>query len=652
MHRRRGGPWALLVGCVGLLLGGLAGCANVLTPESAMVATSSQEVRSTAWQHVEQLVRVLEQVDANKNPGIAALVRDLKMAAEMVNAGTGGSFDQLDPAALIQNNPNFWRASLEMQNGDSTVAALEAFVLAAAGEMEHASDLIELVRAGPLMNETLDEMVAHQRNLIRGWRLNPPGLDVAMTAGVPPPQRWQPVKALQASYPDSPTVAMAVLRMRAELAGIELLAEGEDERMRNKILDAEPGSVKTLEEGQPMWGAIVQAKGEAGDAARRIADMMTPDTIGVLNLSAKDFSILVADFIRIGLPDWALRAVRLRMGEAGELDPADAEAVRQLLPMVVGSDAAEPILAAWNAGTMSAVSIFPGAGDPVARPGVPMDPLVAGHYERRRRDAVAMLAKGAPTPREESEARLIIAESERVLGNFGLAQAALDQLPPTNKERLDVAREKLALATSMQDEGAIISAREALQRLDRKMKETNFARGIAEVALGDYRAAAGNFTVGFKNEQADLNRRAFSALHAHGVAQLAGDNRTELVAEARALVDEEEWIAKLLAAVAGDMDPEQLLAQAAEGRDYLVTGQTCEAHFALAFAPGQTESGRRTHLEACVRTGMVGYIEYEIALGWLRRIAPQDWPVPQGDAPNLRRGPAPSIETVRPRSAR
>jgi hypothetical protein len=632
------------------LVWGLAGCVNVLTPAAELVSTSSQEVRSQAWQNVERLVGLLEQVDAEKNPGIAGLVRDMKAAADAVNVPPGGNFEQLDPMALIQNNPNFWRASLELQSGDATVAALEALVFAAAGKIEHASDLLELMRAGPLMDETLDRMVAHQRSLIQGWRLNPPALDVAMNRGLPAQNRWQPTKALQASYPDSPTVAMAVLKMRAELAGIELLAEGEDERMRNKILEAEPGSMEALEAGQPMWAAVVKASGEAGDAARRISEMMTPDNIGVLNLSAKDFSTLVADFVRIGLPDWALRALQLRMGETRGADPADAEAVRKLLPLVLGEEAAAPILAAWNQGDLQAVTLFPPVDEPVARPGVPMDGLVAGHYERRRREAVAMLEVGAPSELEEQNSWLMIAESERVLGNYGLARAALDRYESLSKERVNLGRERLALATAMHDDGAVLSARESLQRIDRRMKQTHFSRGVAEVMLGNYGEAADAFALGFNNEQADLNRRAFSALHAHGVAQLAGDSREKLVKKALALVDEDEWIAKLLAAMLGEMDAEQLLAQATEGRDYLVTGQSCEAHFALAFAPGQTQTGRREHLEACVRTGMVGYIEYEIAIGWLRRVAPMDWPVPVGDAPGIRRGLAPSLESVRPQT--
>ena len=634
------------------LLGWGAGCANVLTSPEPLVATSSREVRTHAWESAEKLVAILDEVDAAQHPGIAALVEDLQTAAEIVNGGLEGDFDTLDPKALITENPNFWRASLEMAPGDGTVAALEVLVLAAAGEIEHAYDLMELLRAGPLMGESLDRVVSHQRNLIRGWRLNPPSLDVAMAQGLPPQQRWQPLKTLQANYPDSPTVALAVLRMRAELAGIELLAEGEDRRMRNKILAAEPNSMEALELGQPMWAAIVKADGEAADAAKRVSEAMSSDSIGVINLSEADFEKLTADFLRIGLPDWALRAVSMKMGEAGEIDPADIESLKKLLPMVLGDEAAGPIGAGLSVGGAARVSVFPGEADPVARVEVPMNRLIAGHYERRRRDAMATLELAAPTPEEERNAWLMVAESERTLGNFQQAREALDRYAALSNDRVNLGRENLSLAVAMQDTAAVMQAREGLKKADRKMKETNFSRGIAETMLGDYMAAAVAFTAGFENELADPSRRAFSALHAHGMAQLAGSSRADEVEQALALVDEADWIAKLLLAVQGNMDAEQLLAQAEEGRDYLITGQRCEAHFALAFTPGQTAEGRRTRLEACVNTGMIGYIEYDLSLAWLRRIAPQDWPVPVGDAPGLRRGLPASIDTSRARTVR
>jgi hypothetical protein len=640
-----------LIAATGFLFWG-AGCTSVISPAGTMVATSSREVRTTAWEGAEKLVAILEQVDAEKHPGIAALVEDLKTAAETVNAGPEGNFEMLDARALLTDNPNLWRARLEMAPGDGTVAALEALVMAAAGEIEHAYDLVELLRAGPLMDESLDRLISHQRNLIRGWRLNPPALDANLARGVPAQERWRPLKQLQANYPDSPTVALAVLRMRTDLAEIELVAQGEDQRMRNKILAAEPAAMEALEAGQPLYAAIVKASGESADAAKRITESLSVDGIGVLNLSESDFEKLVADLVRIGLPDWALRALQLKVGEAGQIGPADVETMRELLPMVVGDEAAKPALAKLSAGELGKVAIFGGGGDPVGRSEVPMDPVVVGHFERLRRDAMALLELGAPTEEEERDAWGSVAESERAMGNYGRAREALDRYAALSKKGVGVSWAKLSLAIATQDRDLAIEARGELQKTDRKLKETHFSRGIAEVMLGDDRAAADAFLKGFENKFADPDRRAFSALHAHGVAQLAGGSQVDEVVLAKELVEEDEWIAKLLATVLGEMDAEQLLAQAEEGRDYLIVGRRCEAHFALAFTPGQTEAGRRRHLEACARTGMISYIEYEIALAWLRRVAPRDWPVPVGDAPGLRREMPAGVESVRVRTLR
>lgn len=626
-----------------------AGCVNVLSPDATIVATSGREVRATAWESAEKLVTILDQVDAEQHPGIAALVKDLQAAAGMVNAGSGDNFDIIDAKTLITENPNFWRARLEMAPGDGTVAALEALVLAAAGEIEHAADMIELLRAGPLMDESLDRLVSHQRNLIKGWRLNPPTLETNMTRGIPAQERWRPLKALQANYPDSPTVALAVLRMRTDLAKIELVAEGEDQRMRNKILEAEPAAMATLEAGQPLLAAIVKASGESADAAKRILESLSVDGIGVLNLSEADFEKLVADLVRIGLPDWALRALQLKIGEAGQMHPADVEIIRELLPLVIGDGAAKPLLAKLSAGELGKVAIFGGGRDPEGRREVPVDPVVAGHYERLRRDAMALLEQGAPTPEEERNAWGLVAESERALGNYSRAREALDRYVLLSKQGAEVGRAKLSLAIATQDRGLAVEARSELQKADRKLIESHFARGIAEVMLGNDQAAADAFLKGFENDLADPERRAFSALHAHGAAQLAGGTRIDEIAQAKELVDQDAWIAQLLSAVLGQKDAEQLLAQAEEGRDYITVGQRCEAHFALAFAPGQTEAGRRRHMEACARTGMISYIEYEIALAWLRRVAPGEWPVPVGDAPGLSRETPAGVESARVR---
>ncbi|MCF3650898.1 hypothetical protein [Synoicihabitans lomoniglobus] len=610
--------WILLAICSGW---GLVGCATLPSKQDDLVAATAGEVQTQAWENVQKLTSELGQLDARKHPGVGALVADLRRLANQVTAGTGDNYDAIDAAKLIKENPNYWRASLELAADDSTLAVLEVMVHAAAGDMEAASDLLELVRAGPLMEITLDEAVALQRRAIAAWGLNAPGLTIAMSRGLPPEEQWRPIKQAEAEYPDSPTAALAVLRMRCDLAGIELTAEGEDQRMRDKILAAEPRAMAVLEEHQPLWAAIVKASGEAGDAARRIAEMITPDNTGILNFSEDDLAKLVADFDRIGLPDWALRALRLQMGQRGETNAADMEALRQLLPSLIGEDAATQLVNDWEAGRIAQTVLHPAVPEPTGTASRPIDPVVGGHFERLRREMTALLVTGAPTDSEEEGAQIALARNQRTLGNFEAAETALAAFAARSNDKIALAQETLALAVARGDETEIAMAREALRRVDRKFKRSWFEAANAFVRAGQYREAADTFATGWKNDMADPKVRAFSALHAFGAATLAGETRTEMITDARLLVEEDAWIARLIGAQLGEVSREQLLAEAAEGRDYIATGQHCEAYFALAFAPGQTPSGRQADLESCVRTGMVGYIEYEFALAWLRRNA-------------------------------
>lgn len=597
---------------------GLVGCASLSTNGPAISSATTEDVQLQAWGEVKDLTASLERLDADDNPGVAALVADLQKTIQAVDGLAEPNFELIDPAKLIRENPHYWRAMLEMNPTDPTLMVLEGMILGAAGQVENASDTLEMVRAGPLLEEEIDTKLVMQRRTIDKWRWSPPGIDLAMAEGLPAEERWRPVKQAEQRYPDSAAAALAVLRMRCDLAGIELTPASTDQKMRDKILEAEPGAMKTLREKQPLWAALLTASGEAGDAARRVAKMITPDGTGVLNYSEEDFEKLVADLSRVGVADWALRASRLQMAERGGHNASDIEVWRQLLPQLIGEAAALEMIEDWENEAMSGAMIYTTVAKPTGSPDHPMNPLVGGHYERRRRDATLMLANGFPTEAEKGHALLMLAESAIHLGKLDEAEQALVEYAPIAREPRSVALQQLALAMARNDQvGAGLTAAE-VRRRDRRLVASSFAVGNAEIMAGDWSAASVAFARGFKNTMADAERRGFAALHAFGAGKLAGEDKSALVRDALEVVEEGSWIAKLLQAALGEVDREQLLAAADEGRDYIITGQRCEAYFTLAFAPGQTAAGRRSDLTACRDTGMVGYIEYEFARLWLR----------------------------------
>ncbi|GAB5562555.1 MAG: hypothetical protein SynsKO_42020 [Synoicihabitans sp.] len=610
--KSNGTVWAI-VALMGFIV---AGC--VTPPDSDIEAASTADVQYQAWGEVKDLTASLERLDLDRNPGIAALVRDLQtMIAEVEGLGSP-DFEKVDPEVLLRKNPNYWRAMLEMSPTDPTLLVLEGMVLGAAGRVEDASDTLEIVRAGPLVEEELDKKLVLQRRTIERWRWNPPIIDLAAAQSLPADQRWEPVKRIQQFHPDSATAAMAVLKMRSDLAEIDLTPDSADQRMRDKILKAEPAAVETLQKNQPLQAALITATGEAGDAARRIAEMITPDTIGILNFSDEDLDKLVADLNRIGATAWALRISRLQIAQRGGHNTSDIEIWRQLLPEIVGEKAANAMISDWENGRMSGAQIYRTLPEPTGTVDQPMDSTVAGHYERRRRDAVLIMEEDTlPTENERLNALIIQIESAIQLGRLAEAERALGEFALASKEPLPVAQQRLSLALARGDTVAAEAAKAEVMRLDRRLTNSNFLVGNAEIMAGNWRAAADAFERGFKNTMANAERRGFSALHAYGAARLANEVRSDLLRKALEVVPEDAWIANLLQGALGEMDREQLLAAAEEGRDYIITGQRCEAYFALAFAPGQTVAGRRTDLTACRDTGMIGYIEYEFARHWL-----------------------------------
>ena len=546
-----------VVGLVAALLG--AGCVT-MTNGPDLQAASLRDVQDQAWGEVKDLQASLERLDPDQNPGVAALAADLAAVVAKVEDLAGPHYDAIALDELIRKNPNYWRAMLELSPTDPTLLVLEGMLTAAAGKVEGASDLLELVRAGPLPEVELDKKLVLQRRTIRQWRWNSPGVDLAMVAGYPPAERWQPTKRAQQMHPDSPTAALAVLQMRADLAGIELTPAGDEQRMRDKILEAEPGAVETLQEQQPLRAAIVTAKGDAADAARRVGEMLEPDSTGVINFSEEDFDKLVADLSRMGVPDWTLRASRLQMAQRGGSNSSDIEVWRQLLPDLIGEEAAAEMLTIWENGEMPGTQIYQSSDTITTTAEQPMDPVVAGLYERRYRDATLVMENTLPLDIEREASLAQHVESARTLGRLEEAERALNDLTTISDNQRLIAGERLALAAARGDRIGTEQAAAEVRKLDRRLTHSNFSIGTAEILAGNWIESADAFAKGFENKNADPTRRGFAALHAYGAAQLGGEDRSELVRKALEVVPPDGWIKSLLMAVLGDMDREQLLA--------------------------------------------------------------------------------------------
>lgn len=621
------GPLArFLAGAVvlGALSGG--GCQSLIVPlEPELAAPPKELVRAEAWDELKRLTGLLEGIDRSRAPGVAALAADLRTAMTEVETPMGIDLDQIDAERLIEKNPHFWQASLEIAADDSLPGVIEVMTLAAAGRLEEASDKIGFLRAGPLMPEELDRRLLVPGHLIAQWQGGPPAASVWTVIGQPAQERWAPLKRLQQQHPDSALVAWEILRMRSDLAEIAMIREPTDEGMLARILELEPQAFELIRATRPLWAKIIETRGEAGDAARRIARRLTGDQGAVVVLTADDLAGLVADFERIGEPGWALRAARMQDGLHASEASANRAAWELLLPRLVGEDNAAAVLAATeperNTGQ---VALFSAVAPPAGSAKRPMDPLIAGRYERIRREAAALIdGMEAPALRQRGAYRQRL-QAERTLGDHAMAEADLNEYAvlETNPGHADL--ERLQSAIIRGDDAAVQAARVNLPRRLRTAN-TQLVLGLKPAMLGDWAEAENVFEKAYKATTAPPILRSYSALYVHAAAVLTGGERRKLMSEAAALVEEDDWVARLLRAANGEISREVLLAMTEEESDYEAVGRLCEAYFALAFAPGQTEAGRRTDLEACVATGVVGYMEYDLALLWLRRVDPVRW---------------------------
>jgi len=611
---------ALLAG-LGLL--GLAGCQAPSTRTNLPIGAPPKElVQAEAFEELKRLTGELEQAASAARPGITALAADLRAAFGEVETTMGVQYDRIDAERLIRRNPNFWRASLEFAADDSLPGALEVLALATAGQLEEAADALEFLRAGPLMPEALDRPLLVQGHWISQWQGGPPAEDVWSLRGATAQERWAPLKRLQQLHPESALVAWELLRMRCDLADIALIGKPTDESMRARILELEPQAFEVLEEKRPLWARIIETRGEAGDAAQRIARRLTGDQGSPVVLTADDLAELVADFERIGEPAWALRAARMQAGVRGGMTPSDRAAWELLLPQLVGAEAAAGILADWPpAATPAAVALYPAEKPPAGPTGLPTDELVAGYYERMRREAGALI-----DDMETPDVRLMGAyrwrlQVNRTLGNYAAAEADLNEYAVRDTHTRQADLERLQLAILRGDEAAVSSIRVNLRRAFRTA-ENRIALAMAPVMLGDWAEAEKRFKQAHDTYNAGPRIKGYAALYAHAAAVLDGGDRNRLLRAVIAENEPDDWITRVLRAALGEISREVILEMATEESDYETVGRACEAHFALAFAPGQTDPGRRAELEACLETGVIGFVEYDFALLWLRRTLP------------------------------
>jgi len=170
------------------------------------------------------------------------------------------------------------------------------------------------------------------------------------------------------------------------------------------------------------------------------------------------------------------------------------------------------------------------------------------------------------------------------------------------------------------------------------MKQTAFAQAEGALALGKWQQAAEAFAAGAQvsTQEAQFKHAHDASLHAHICHQLSRSASPTSLATEFSPFNEFVFVNQLRLNLIGELEGATFLELALADSDFKTAGRRCEAHLILAFSPDQTEAGRASNLRACIRTGRVDFLEYQMAQHFLRQ-------TPLQLASNSRRFPAITI---------
>ena len=120
------------------------------TPPPDDVAKTMDSARANGWRLAQISIQNLEAGKSDDFPGIACWLKDLDRATKGIDLKVSSDkWPAIDTDALVDHNPNFWRAYYEIAPGDPGLAMLHGGLLLTAGEATRASHLAAVALQRP-----------------------------------------------------------------------------------------------------------------------------------------------------------------------------------------------------------------------------------------------------------------------------------------------------------------------------------------------------------------------------------------------------------------------------------------------------------------------------------------------------------------------
>jgi len=619
---------ALAAGLAGCVAAGKRGPAPGVVARAAEFTTALHDARGEGRREVEDILEVYAQLPAELAPGVKALRGDVRDAYARATAAGRTRLTPAEVDQLTLRNPHFWHAWFEFHPRDCSLLMLHASLLMEAGELFRASLVLTCgVQAAPLNPQ--ERMFWFVQQARTHWTI------ARRLAELEAQQRaWGTVAARRAAaldnalveWPEDGFAVEAQLRTRAGLA----LRDGaaDDGRPLTLTVVGRQAAAADLERLRHLSPVAAARYAEDQAAAAEFARLW--DAVSDEERPAEDRTLtrLAEQARRLGFPEMAMVVRRLAVGRRGFYAPADMEPIRQLLPQLLSAADAAEVVAFFEEGTSPGVRLTKPAEEAgEVLPG--MDPLVHPLYAEQAvrefgRENLWVEAAGDDRRMHAEHLRKRAIRSSNV-GRFAAALADLDaalRLFPKEVPWL-VERATLLAKTgrAAEAEAAFAQARGLAPRDG----ELQFAFAVFRMGQGRFAEAEPLFRAGATGAAS----RPYAVIFADlcGLRRGAPD-RAWLRANRVAGTD---WPAPIQRFLLGELDRKGLLAAARDPSDLRTTEQQCEAFLSLglvALMTGEREAAER-ELDNCVQSGIVGFIEYDLAkreLARLRQPAPAPAP--------------------------
>ena len=578
-----------------LLVLSFAGCETI----SIKAPPSTRAFQNLNETEVRFVLQELTTRPTSPVSGVALFSAELAQAFGIVESQTvdPDALQKLDTDALTINNPTYWQAVLEMGKDRVLLFWLRGLLLTLENKPGEALEWNLFVRQSVFLSDDLDAKWGNwERHLIE--KLSD---DTRITL--------ENQSRSGSRFPG--LVRMEVVGDDGRIHQVGVIVPPSIELLDRSIL---PPSAFGYE---PFFQQRFQEEG----LHPRIRDAMKKTWVPwpYESLLAPDELILCATWYgHHQAHDFALVSY---MGAGDRADLREDAVTKTLLTSQLGADRASTIL--------EAASQFPNTFSQNYIGSIPtplVDRPINLHLQKqliqtsRRLEGISLEIKEWSINRDQFHAYL--ARHYQLLGQAPQMRRIVDLLVKQNRRASITKTSQLQLAILEGNQADIIATLDSLQKSDHKMKRTALAQAQGALALGKWHQAAEAFETGARAsaKESQFERAHYGTLHAHICHQLSGSTSSTNLATAFAPIDDSVWVNQLRLTLLGELARESLLELAQVDSDFETAGRQCEAYLVLAFIPDQTEAGRRSNLRACINTGRVDFIEYQMAQSILRQL--------------------------------